>query len=462
MRHFVKVMLKKFIFLLLSIHIMSVSRAQKPNIVFILADDLGYSDLGCYGQKLIETPNIDALSAEGMRFTDFYAGAPVCSPSRSVLMTGLHTGHTTVRGNATMKGGKRGSKGNQVVYRANLTETDFTIGHLMRRSGYKTALMGKWHLDGYDTLATPLHRGFDEFSGWLLSYPETYANGYWPAKRYSGGILKDVAQNKNGLKGTHMDQLASDEAIEFLSRQKNADQPFMLMVNFNNPHSPLDAKENLYSDKNWPEDMKIYASMVGQLDQSVGRIKQYLIETGLSENTILFFCSDNGARSEPTRQLTDVARFFNSSGKLNGFKRDMTDGGIRVPMIVWAPGRIAAGSISRVPGYFADMMPTFAAIAGSRVGYKTDGVDLYPVMNGRQLTHKPRFLYWEFFEGGFQQSVRYGKWKAVKRDGAVVLYDLENDLGETSDVSAQNPWVVRRIEKYLATCRTESPYWLVK
>lgn len=444
------------------LHGMTQSWAQKPNIIFILADDLGYNDLGCYGQRLIGTPNIDALASEGMRFTDFYAGAPVCSPSRSVLITGLHTGHTTIRGNATMHGGKKGSKGNQTVHRANLTENDFTVGNLMQQSGYTTALMGKWHLDGYDTLATPLQRGFDKFSGWLISYPETYANGYWPAKRYTNGVLKVVEQNKNGQKGRHMDQLATDEAIEFLSRQNADAKPFLLMVNYNNPHSPLDARENVYKDKDWPEDMKIYASMVDHLDQSVGKIRKYLVDSGLSKNTIVFFCSDNGARSEPTRQLTDVVSFFNSSGKLNGYKRDMTDGGIRVPMIVWAPGRVKAGSVSSAPGYFADLMPTFAAIGQSEIKYSTDGTNLFPVINGKSTAAPPRFLYWEFFENGFQQAVRYGKWKAVKSKGILVLYDLDKDLGETVDVSKKNPEVVAKIERYLATSRIESPYWSVK
>ena len=455
-------MKNKTLYLFICLLVSITGKAQKPNIVFILADDLGYNDLGCYGQTLIKTPNIDGLAKEGLKFTDFYAGAPVCSPSRSVLMTGLHTGHTTVRGNATMQGGRKGSKGNQTVYRANLTSGDFTIGNLMQQSGYRTALMGKWHLDGYDSLATPLQRGFDEFSGWLISYSETYANGYWPTHRYTNGVIKDIKQNQNGQKGYHMDQIATDESIAFLSRQKAADKPFMLMVNFNNPHSPLDAKDNVYRDKDWPEDMKIYASMVDHLDQSVGKIKRYLVESGLAKNTIVFFCSDNGARSEPTKQLTDVVTFFNSSGKLNGYKRDMTDGGIRVPMIVWAPGRVEAGRVSNIPGYFADMMPAFAQIGDSKVKYKTDGVSLYPILKQKTAVIKPRFLYWEFFERGFQQAVRYGKWKAVKSKGNLILYDLEKDPSETVDVSKQNTQIVNQIENYLKTCRTDSPYWTIK
>jgi len=438
------------------------AQSQTPNIIFILADDLGYGDLGSYGQKLILTPNIDQLSKEGMTFTDFYAGAPVCSPSRSVLMTGLNSGHTTIRGNMTKKGGNPGKKGVQTIYRANLNEKDLTIGNLLQQSGYTTAMAGKWHLDGYDTLATPIHRGFDQFSGWLVSYPETYSNGYWPAQRYINGKTKIIEKNTDSKKGYYADQITTDEAIDFLSGQQNAKKPFLLMVNYNNPHSPLDAPdESVYANKDWPNDMKTYASMIYNLDQSVGKLKQYLIDNGLSKNTIVFFCSDNGARSEGTKQLTAVAEFFNSNGDLKGYKRDMYDGGIRVPMIVWAPGIIEPGKVNSTPGYFADIMPTFADIAKSKVKYTSDGTSIYSLLNGKQNAVKPRFLYWEFFENGFEQAVRYGDWKAVKKAGKIELYNLKKDIGETKDVSIQNPDIIKKIETYLLTSRVESPFWPV-
>lgn len=436
--------------------------AGTPNIVFILADDLGYGDIGVNGQKLIRTPNIDALAKEGITFTDFYAGAPVCSPSRSVLITGLHTGHTTIRGNATIRGGIAGNKGKQTVRRANLAEGDFTIGKLMNQSGYTAALTGKWHLDGYDTLATPIHRGFDEFSGWLIAYPGTYANGYWPAQRYINGALKNVASNQDGRKGYYADDLTTDESIAFMSRQKGSKKPFLLMINYNSPHSPLDAVDStIYQDKDWPADMKIYGAQVHHLDENVGKIKKYLIENGLAKNTIVFFCSDNGPRSEGTPQQTAVAEFFDSNGQLRGYKRDMYEGGIRVPMIVWAPGTVKAGAVSKEPAYFADIMPTFADIAKSEVHYNTDGTSVLAAIKGRKPS-KPRFLYWEFFEKGFEQAVRYGNWKAVKAKGKLELYDLGKDLGETTDVAAQRPDVVAKIENYLKTSRTESPFWPVE
>jgi len=454
-------MLKKMKLLIVCLFITSHVSAQSPNIIFILGDDLGYGDVGVYGQKLIRTPNIDQLAREGVIFTDFHSGAPVCSPSRSVLMTGLHSGHTTIRGNMTKRGGKPGKKGDQTIYRANLSEKDFTIGNLLQQSGYTTAMAGKWHLDGYDTLATPYQRGFDNFSGWLISYPKTYANGYWPTERYVNGNTRTIEKNEKGNKGYYMDQIATDEAIAFLSTQKNAKKPFMLMVNYNNPHSPLDVPdESAYADKDWPKDMKTYAAMVSNLDGSVGKLKKCLMDNGLAKNTIVFFCSDNGPRSEPTRQLSAVAEFFNSNGDLKGYKRDMYEGGIRVPMIVWAPGIVEAGNVNAAPAYFADIMPTFADIAESKVKYTSDGTSIYTLAKGKKTT-KPRFLYWEFFENGFEQAVRYGQWKAIKRDGKIELYDLETDLGETKDVSVQNKKIVQKIEAYLITARTESEFWPV-
>jgi arylsulfatase A-like enzyme len=455
-------MLRKLSTWALALLIGAGAMGQTPNIVFILADDLGYGDIGVNGQKLIRTPNIDALAREGISFTDFHAGAPVCSPSRSVLITGLHTGHTTIRGNATIQGGIAGNKGRQTVRRANLTADDFTIGKLMSQSGYTAALTGKWHLDGYDTLATPNHRGFNEFSGWLIAYPDTYANGYWPAKRYINGQLKDVAGNQNGKKGYYADDLTTDESIAFMSKQKGSEKPFVLMINYNSPHSPLDAVDStVYKDKDWPGDMKIYGAQVHHLDENVGRIKKYLIENGLSKNTIVFFCSDNGPRSEGTPQQTAVAEFFDSNGQLRGYKRDMYEGGIRVPMIVWAPGIVQAGTISNQPAYFADIMPTFADIAKSKTKYNTDGASVLPAIKGRK-TSKPRFLYWEFFEKGFEQAVRYGNWKAVKAKGKLELYDLDKDIGEENDVATGHPDIVAKIENYLKTSRTESPFWPVE
>lgn len=352
---------------------------SQPNIIFLLADDLGYNDVGISGQKLIKTPHLDQLASEGKIFTHCYAGAPVCGPSRSVLMTGQHTGHTTVRGNGTITGGIAGKKGSRTMYRANLEDADYTVGNLMQDAGYNTCLVGKWHLGGYNPTATPLHRGFDEFYGWLVNEPQTYA------------------------------------------------------------------------------------SMIYHLDKSVERIKQTVIDEGMMDNTIIFFCSDNGPRSGSAKKYTDVVDFFDSNGELRGYKRDMYEGGIRTPMVVWSPNFIKAGTTSEWPWYFADIMPTFADIAGHESELiKTDGISVYPAIKDKPMPEDPRFLYWEFFEGGYKQAVRYGKWKAVKMKGVMELYDLSNDIGEQNNIVNRNPEIVEIIEDYLSGCRTDSPFWPVR
>lgn len=449
-------------FLFCTTKLAAQKRAEQPNIVFILADDLGYGDVGSYGQKLILTPNIDQLAREGVRFTDFYAGAPVCSPSRGSLLTGKNTGHATIRGNNTIQGGIAGKKGTGTVYRTNLSSSDYTIGNLLQDAGYTTSLVGKWHVDGYDSLATPLQRGFDHFTGWLINIPETYARTYWPEKRYRDGKLVTIEQNLNGKKGYYEANICTDEALSFLASQKDTRKPFFLMLNYNNPHSPLDVPDQaIYANKDWPEDMKTYAAMVYYLDQSVAKIKDYLIKSGLSKNTIVVFCSDNGPRSEPTNQLSKVAEFFDSNGELRGYKRDLSEGGIRIPFIAWSPLFKGRNQTSALPGYFADMMPTFAEISGKKSTVQTDGQSIYAAMKG-QKSSKDRYLYWEFFEQGFEQAVRYGKWKAIRRKGHLELYNLNDDIGEKNDISSAHPDVVKQIETYLLTARTASPYWPVR
>lgn len=440
-----------------------VAKVEQPNIIFLLADDMGYADCQLMGQEKFVTPHIDQLAQEGCVFTDFYAGAPVCGPSRSVLMTGQHTGHTTVRGNMTMQGGKPGKKGDKVVYRANLKADDITVGNIMQEAGYNTALIGKWHLGGFDSTATPLDRGFDEFRGWLTNVPETYASTYWPDKRIVNGEIQTIESNANGKKGYYHTQMCTDEAITYLKQQEDKGQPFMLMVCYSNPHAPLDAPDDaIYGDKPWTEDNKTYASMLYHLDKSIEKLKNYLVESGLSDNTIVMFTSDNGPRSNYSQELTDVVDFFNSNGDLRGYKRDLYEGGIRVPMIAWSPHLIPSGSKSDRPFYFADVMSTFSDIASYKGELSTDGESFYADMIGQSTSSDPRFLYWEFFERGYKQAVRYGQWKAVVIGGELELYDLSVDIGETNNVALDNPQLVQKITTYLSSCRTESEYWLIR
>ena len=434
------------------------AEAIRPNIIFIMADDLGHADLGCYGQQRIRTPNIDALAAGGVRFTNCYGGSPVCAPSRSVLMTGQHTGHTTVRGNGCIRGGIV----QDGVRRANLTDEDVTVAHVLRDAGYRTGLVGKWHLGGYHPTAEPMDRGFDEFYGWMDRTPETeLPHLYYPAKRYRNRELYDVAANQDGQRGYYHTDMCTDEAIAFVKNHKAG--PFFLALCYVNPHSPfLAPSHGDYADEPWGEQEKTYAAMVSYLDACVGRLMQTLKEEGLEKNTIVFFASDHGSRSGAGQ--TAVVKFFDSNGPLRGYKRDMTEGGIRVPMIVRWPGRVPQNKTDDTLWYFADFLPTAAALAGTDTPQDVDGLNLSPTLLGEDQDVSDRFLYWEFFERGFQQAVRWRNWKGIRlKPGAdLTLFDLSNDIGEQHDVAGDNPEIVARIEEYLATARTESANWPVK
>jgi arylsulfatase A-like enzyme len=428
----------------------------RPNIVFILADDLGWGDLGCYGQRKIRTPNIDRLAAEGMRFTDCYAGAPVCGPSRSVLMTGQHAGHTRVRGNGALTGGI-------VVGRArrmHLTDDDVTVGQVLQRAGYHTGLIGKWHLEGYNPEAIPLRRGFDEFYGWQMWQMDTHEPTYYPAKRFFNREVRPLPENADGKRGLYETDLVFRQAGEFIRRNQRS--PFFLFVSPTAPHDPLVAPDDgPYAGEAWPQPAKTYAAMMHHLDRVVGELMHTLAATGLDQRTVVFFASDNGPRSSPAPVLTEVAEFFDSNGPLRGYKRDLYEGGLRVPMIVRWPGRIQAGAVNGTPWGFADVMATLADLAGGKPAPGTDGLSLAPVLLGRAENVGERFLYWEFFERGFEQAVRWGRWKAVRHapGQALELFDLAVDAGETTNLAPRQPEVIARIEAYLKTARTESAEW---
>lgn len=431
--------------------------ASRPNIIFILADDLGYGDVGSYGQRKIRTPHIDQLAAEGIRFTDAYAGATVCSPSRSVLMTGQNTGHTRVRGNMATHGGMVGPRRDVMVRRMHLTEADRTVGNVLRDAGYRTAIIGKWHLDGFNPNAGPMDRGFDSFFGWLVSEPRTYSSTYFPPHRFRNRELIPVPGNQDGARGTYEPDLTADEAEKFL--RSPHDRPFFLFLSLDLPHSPYEAPDfGPYEEEPWPEPMKHYAAMVHNTDRIVGRVMQVLEDLGIEDRTLVFFTSDNGPRSEPQPRQTEIVEFFDSGGRLRGYKRDLSDGGIRVPMIARWPGRVPAGVTSKLPWYFADVLPTFADLAGAPIPENLDGVSIAPTLFGLHQNLAQRFMYWEFHEGGFYQAVRWANWKASRKGlhGALELYDIERDPAEQNDVAGQHPGIVARIEEYLTTARTDS------
>jgi arylsulfatase A-like enzyme len=433
--------------------------AGRPNIVFILADDLGINDVGTYGQIKFRTPHIDELAQRGVRFTDAYAGAPVCAPSRSTLMTGLNTGHTRVRGNFALAGGLVGSKGDQKVRRANITPADHTVADYLKQAGYHTGLMGKWHLDGYDPGATPTDHGFDEFRGWLVQNGKS--QGYWPTEYYHEKELIHIHENEDEHHGRYQTELCIEDSCDFIRR--NAAEPFFLYMAYSNPHSPyLSPTLGSAAGEPWDRDDKTYASMIEFLDQGVGSVLRALNENGLERNTIVFFASDNGPRSEPTEQQTKVVTFFDSNGIYRGYKRDLYEGGIREPFIVSWPGRITPDSTNSTPIYFPDFLPTALGIAKAPIPAGLDGIDLSPTLLHRTQVRE-RFLYWEAYEPTFFQAVRWGKWKAIRfhRPGPIELYDLSVDISEKHNVAAANPSVVSRIEEYLRTARTDSPEYPV-
>ena len=424
--------------------------AKNPNIIFIMADDLGYGDLGCYGQKVIQTPNIDRMAEEGMRFTQCYAGSTVCAPSRSVLMTGQHTGHTTVRGNTGI-GGVRGLGGKDG--RVPLKAKDITLAEVLKEGGYTTGMTGKWGLGEPGTTGEPNEQGFDEWFGYLN---QRRAHTYYPTFiwRNKEKVMLDGNQAEPKTDYTH--DLFTDFALDFIRDHHR--KPFFLYIPYCVPHSKYEIPSVApYTDKPWSEDEKTHAAMVTRMDRDVGQIIELLKKLEIDENTIVFFCSDNGAASRWEGR-------FDSSGPLRGRKRDLYEGGIRTPMIVRWPGRIEPDTTSDLIWYFPDVLPTAADIAGINPPEEIDGVSVLPTLLGKKQDLSDRLLYWEFYERGYQQAVRIGDWKAVRLapDKELELYDLSRDLNEQHNIAAEHPEVIARIEACLKTARTPSAAWPAK
>lgn len=445
--------------------------AAPPNIVFIVADDLGYGDLGVYGQERIATPSLDRMAAEGMRFTQFYAGSTVCAPSRSVLMTGLHTGHTRVRGN--------GARALQT-----LQDEDFTLAELLHANGYRTALIGKWGLGETDQPGRPSAQGFDYSFGYLN---QSHAHNYYPEFLYRNEQrveLRNEVQPLGRAPGAgvatrrvdYSHDLFAAEAVDFVT--ENRDRPFFLYLALTIPHANNEATHpnanapaekglevpdlGQYAATDWPATEKGFAAMISRMDADVGRLLDHLRELGIAEKTLVIFTSDNGPHQEGGHD----ADFFDSNGPLRGIKRDLYEGGIRVPMIAWWPGRVSAGSVSDHIGYGGDFMATVADLLGAELPVETDGVSLLPTLLGRSGEQEQHdALYWEFYERGGAQAVRMGRWKGVRKpifEGPIELYDLETDPGETRNVAAEHPEVVRRLEEIMEAEHVEAEGWEVR
>lgn len=426
------------------------AKASKPNIIFIMADDLGYGDLGSYGQTVIQTPNLDQMAIEGLRFTNCYAGSTVCAPSRSVLMTGLHTGHTTVRGNFGKFGvvGLAGGKG-----RVPLNASDVTVAEVLKEGGYTTGMTGKWGLGEPNTSGHPNDQGFDEWFGYLN---QRRAHSYFPDYIWKNKNKYVLPKNRNGKKETYTHDLFTEFALDFISRHKK--DPFFLYLPYAIPHDRYEIPDTApYSNQPWTDDEKVHAAMITRLDRDIGALFQSLKDLKLDDNTIVFFCSDNGAAKRWQGR-------FDSSGALQGHKRDMYEGGLRTPMIVRWPGQVAAGKTNDTAWYFADALPTFAEIAGLKVPSGIDGVSVLPTILGNKQDLSNRVLYWEFFESGFQQAVRQGDWKAIRMapGKALELYDLSKDESESNNIAANHPDIIAEMESIFKTARTPSENWPVE
>ena len=455
-------------FALLSLLSATISAAEKPNLIWIMADDLGYGDLGCYGQKVIATPHLDRMAREGMRFTHYYAGATVCAPSRSVLMTGLHHGHTRVRGNA----------GQTNPAAQALQPGDVTVASVLQKAGYHTALIGKWGLGdiGAAECGLPRKHGFDSFFGYLN---QRHAHNHFPDflwRNEERVTLPNVVTQVGGDGAGYAteakvfaDDLFADEALKYVSEAK--DRPFFLYWSMVVPHANNERARELgdgahvpdygpYADKDWPQQDKGQAAMITRLDSYVGRMLDHLKKLGLAEKTLVIFTSDNGPHNESKHNL---AR-FQPGGPYTGIKRSLTDGGIRVPFIAWWPGKVKAGTESAHAGYFPDWLPTAAELAGAPAPAQTDGLSLVPTLTGNPAAqNQHEFLYWEFHEGGFKQAALYqGRWKGIRTGGPntpVRLFDQQNDIAEKSDVAGQHPDIATKIGDYLLTARSPSPEW---
>jgi arylsulfatase A-like enzyme len=445
------------------------SAVEKPNIIFIMVDDLGYGDLGCYGQEKIKTPNLDKMAKEGLLFTDFYAGNAVCAPSRCSLVTGKHPGNAAVRGNFEV------GQWNSFLGQLPIPENETTIFDIVKRAGYTTATYGKWGLGRAESSGDPNKNGVDDFFGYNC---QRQAHSYYP--RYLEGNrgeklwLEGNNRQEGGKQYAH--DLISEKALDFIRKDK--DQPFFLYLPYTLPHAPLSVPDlGDYKNKNWTENQKKQAAMVALIDRDVERVLSLLKELEIDENTIVFFTSDNGAKND-----SGTLAFFKASGVLRGHKGDLYEGGIRVPMIVRWPGKIKARTTSDYIGAFWDIMPTFADLAGLDISTEnTDGISFLPELLGeKQLIHES--LYWEYFSTDYNwtpdletlrnqlksQALRMGKWKAVRHNthqkfldvpikfSPLELYNLDEDISETNNVADQHPEIVLKMLELMKTSHSPS------
>ncbi|MFT5466023.1 MAG: arylsulfatase A-like enzyme [Verrucomicrobiales bacterium] len=440
---------------------------DKPNIIFILADDLGYGDLSCFGQETLKTPNLDRMAAEGLKFTRHYSGSTVCAPSRCVLLTGLHTGHCSIRGNGP----------------AQLPDNEVTVAKLLKEAGYVTACIGKWGIGNPPPLDDPQRMGFDNFYGYVNMY---HAHNFYPEflirngervplrnvtqakwkqdkRRADGGPLEGVGVAEKKI--DYAPDLIASEALQFIEQHRN--RPFFLYFAMNVPHANNEGGKDgmevpnfgeFAAREEWPNTEKGFASMIRNIDNDVGNVLDKLKELGIDNETLVIFSSDNGPHQEGGHKM----EYFNSNGLFTGMKRDLTDGGIRVPTIAWWPGKIEGGRETAHISAFQDFLPTAVELAETSMPKRCDGISLVPTLFGEGEQTEHDFLYWEFLERGGKKAVLKGDWKLIKRDAqknpdaAPFLFNLAADPAEEKNVANANPKVVQHLLELMESASTNN------
>lgn len=435
-------------FRLIALLLLSAASAlAKPNVIFILCDDLAQGDLGCYGQQLIQTPNLDRMAREGTRFTQGYCGTSVCAPSRAVLMTGQHSGHCAIRANREIQ--PEGQKP--------LPEGTMTVARVLKEAGYATAACGKWGMGLFNTTGSPLKQGFDHFYGYNC---QRHAHSYFPAFLYSDDQRFALPGNTGtGLGQTYAQDLISGEALRWVREQK--DRPFFLYYAITLPHGRHEIDDlGIYANRDWTPTQKAYAAQVTRLDSDVGRLLDLLRELKIDDNTLVMIAGDNGSSFD---SKSEVGRLFKqASNGLRGYKRSLYEGALRQAALAWWPGTVPAGRVSDEAWAFWDFLPTAAELAGAKIPgqARLDGLSLVSFLQGGPAPARDHF-YWELHEGTSLQAVRFGPWKAVRNgpEKPIELYDLQKDPGEQNDLAKQQPDQVARAERLMKTARTEHPDW---
>ncbi len=436
--------------LLFGFSVLPNSAAEKPNIIFILSDDLAQGDLGCYGQKIIQTPRMDQMAREGTRYLQGYCGTTVCAPSRTSLITGLHSGHAAVRGNWEIALGEG---------QYPLPKETVTVAEILKTQGYATAVMGKWGMGMFHTTGNPLKQGFDHFFGYNC---QRHAHSYFPTHLYQDDRKIELLGNENGGKKVYAQNLIQQDVMQWVRSKK--DESFFLYYAVTLPHGNHEIDDfGIYKDRPWTNEQKAYAAQVTRLDTDIGKLLDLLKELKLDDNTLVMLAGDNGSSFSPQSGIGKL--FDQASNGMRGFKRGLYEGALRQAAIARWPGKIPANKVRSEPWVFWDFLPTAAEVAGATIPpeCKTDGLSLLRFLQGGPAPQRDSF-YWELHEGKPIQAVRFGErlqWKAVKNgpNASIELYDLQNDPTEAKDIAAEHADIVEQAKQRMFSSRSENPDW---